>query len=301
MFKSSNWLTYIVLLLAMVGWALSFVWFKVALGVYGSLTTVFYRFVIAVLVMFLVLWLGGRLYKPSRAELKLFALLAFFEPFLYFLGESYGLRYISSTLGAVIVATIPLFVPIAARIFHNEHPSGNFYLGAVLSLVGVAFVAFEPNLQFSLIGIALEFVAVFAAVGYSTVLKKVPTKIPILSVVFYQSLIGMVYFLPLWLVFEAGEAIAIPFNREAFVAIAELAVVSTILAFVLFTYGLRKIGVSRANVFVNAIPGFTAVFAWLILGETLNTYKILGLLFLFIGLWLSQRKSFKGVFKVNPS
>jgi len=34
--------------------------------------------------------------------------MAFFEPFLYFIGESFGLVYISSTIAAVIVATIPL-------------------------------------------------------------------------------------------------------------------------------------------------------------------------------------------------
>ena len=292
MIKSKNWLTYLALLAAMIGWALSFVWFKVALAVYGSLTTVFYRFVITIVLMFIVLYSTGRLYKPSRSMFKLFALLALFEPFLYFLGESYGLRYISSTLGAVIVATIPLIVPIAARLFYNEQPSALYYFGAVLSLVGVAFVAFEPGLEFSFLGVALEFVAVLAAVGYSTVLRKVPSVVPIGSVVFYQSLLGLIYFAPLWLFFEAKEAVAIPFDLKAFVAIVELAVVSTILAFVLFTYGLRKIGISRANVFVNAIPGFTAVFAWVILGDVLNICKGVGLILLFVGLWVSQRKTF---------
>lgn len=291
MTKSSNFLTYIALLLAMIGWALSFVWFKVALGVYGSLTTVFYRFVITVMLMFVVLWVSGRLYKPNKEVLKLFALLAFFEPFLYFLGESYGLKYISSTLAAVIIATVPLFVPIAARIFHNEHPSSNYYLGAVLSLVGVGFVAFEPHLQFSFLGVGLEFLAVFGAVGYATVLKKVPKEVPIHSVVFYQSLLGLFYFFPLWLFFEAKEAVSIPFNLAAFIAIVELALVCTIFAFVLFTYGIRKIGISRANVFVNAIPGFTAIFAWFILGESLHAYKLLGLGLLFLGLWISQRRT----------
>jgi len=291
--KSRNWKTYLALVLAMLAWALSFVWFKVAMPVYGPLTIVFFRLVIASVLLFFFLKLSGRLMWPGREEGKYLFLLALFEPFLYFLGESYGLLHISSTLAAVIVATIPLFAVIPARIIYNERNSGNFFLGAIISLVGVSFVAFEPGLRVSLLGVALEFVAVFAAVGYSTVLKKIPNSVPIFSVIFYQSLIGAIYFMPLWLLFEAKDALTVPFNAQAFIAIVELAVVASVVAFVLFTYGVRHIGMTRSNVFVNAIPGITAVFAWLILGDPLTRPKLIGLGLLFIGLWLAQRKKFR--------
>ena len=288
--KSNLWKVYLALLLAMVGWALSFVWFKVALPVYGPLTIVFFRLVISAALLFVFLKVTGKFVIPDKKTLRLLFLLAFFEPFLYFLGESFGLKYISSTLGAVIVATIPLLAPIPARIFLNERPQGNYFLGAFMSLIGVLLVAFEPGLVVSGLGVALEFLAVFAALGYSTVLKKVPETVPIFSVIFYQSLIGAVYFLPLWLIFEMKTTVQTSFDLSAFVAIVELAVVASVLAFVLFTYGLRKIGVSRANVFVNAIPGFAAIFAWLILGDPLTLQKIEGLCLLFVGLWFAQRK-----------
>ena len=50
----------------------------------------------------------------------LFLLMALFEPFIYFLGESYGLLYVSSTVAAVIVATIPLISPLFAWYFFRE-------------------------------------------------------------------------------------------------------------------------------------------------------------------------------------
>ena len=288
--RSSNWRTYLALLFAMVAWSLSFVWFKVALPVYGPLTIVFSRLVISVVLLYVFLKATGRFMIPDKKNLKLLMLLGFFEPFLYFLGESFGLKYISSTLAAVIIATIPLFAPIPARIFHNERTGGNFFLGAILSLVGVVLVAFEPGIVVSGIGVGLEFLAVLAALGYSTVLKKVPNSVPIFSVIFYQSLLGAIYFMPLWLIFEARETLATPFNAEAFIAIVELAIVASVLAFVLFTYGVRRIGMNRANVFVNAIPGFTAVFAWLILGDVMSMHKVAGLLILVVGLGIAQRK-----------
>lgn len=295
--KSKNVLTYAALIVAMISWALSFVWFKVALPVYGPLTIVFFRLLISAVLLFIVLKALGKLVVPDKPTLKLLALLAFFEPFLYFLGESFGLQYISSTLAAVIIATIPLFAPIPARIFHGERPTGNFFIGAVISMLGVCFVAFQQGLSVSVIGVALEFLAVFSALGYSTVLKKIPTTVSIVSIIFYQSLIGAVYFLPLWAIFEAKATFATTFDLDAFVAIVELAIVASVIAFMLFTYGVRNIGMNRSNVFINAIPGFTAVFAWLILGDELSTSKLIGLGLLFVGLWLSQRPKFSSLFK----
>ena len=44
------------------------------------------------------------------------------------MGESFGLLYVSSTVGAIIVATIPLFSPIAASRFHGEKLSVRTFL-----------------------------------------------------------------------------------------------------------------------------------------------------------------------------
>ena len=63
------------------------------------------------IVLVLLAWLYTRAF---------FYLLSFFEPFCYFLGESYGMRYISSTLGSIIIATIPIFTPFLVFIFHKK-------------------------------------------------------------------------------------------------------------------------------------------------------------------------------------
>ncbi len=282
--------TYIALVLAMVGWALSFVWFKVAVPAYGPLTIIFLRLIISTIIVFLFLKLTGKLVLPNKKELKMLFFLALFHPLLYYLGESFGLTYISSTMGAVIVATIPLFAVIPARVLYNERVNINFYLGAALSLFGVLLVVFEGDFSASFMGIALEFVAVFASVAYSVMLKKIPERLSAFNVVFYQNAIGAMYYLPLWLTFESKDTLNMSFNPEAFMAIVQLSVVASILAFVLFAYGVRKLGVSKANVFINAIPGLTAIFAWVILGEAMKWAKFAGIFLLILGLCLAQRE-----------
>lgn len=49
------------------------------------------------------------------------------------------------------------------------------------------------------------------------------------------------------------------------------------------------LGINRANMFVNVIPVFTALFAWLILGDTLTLQKSIGIALVIGGLFLAER------------
>jgi len=289
---------YLAIVMSMVFWAISFVWVKIVYQAYGPLTTVFFRLLIATVLLFIYTKLTGKLMKPKRKDWKAFILLAFFEPFLYFMGESFGLKYIASTVAAIIVATIPLFSPLAASRFHGEKVSLRTVLGIILSFAGVTVVVFDTseNLSASLLGIALEFVAVMATIGYTVVLKGLTTKYNTTSIVTYQSFIGIFYFLPFWLTFEMNSFIHTPVNMDALIAILKLAIFASGFAFLFFTYSVGKLGINRANIFMNSIPVFTAIFAWLILGEALSVQKLTGIIIVIAGLFLAQMRIRKRAF-----
>ena len=56
-------------------------------------------------------------------------MLALFEPFLYFLGESFGLTYVSATVGSVLISTIPVFATIGAWLIFREKLKANKLCG----------------------------------------------------------------------------------------------------------------------------------------------------------------------------
>ena len=74
-------------------------------------------------------------------------------------------------------------------------------------------------------------------------------------------------------------------------AVVYLAVLASVAAFVLFCYTVREIGVTRANVFNNVRPVFTAILMWLIFGEVLPVWKLVGIVVIIVGLFVSQRRS----------
>ena len=61
-------------------------------------------------------------------------------------------------------------------------------------------------------------------------------------------------------------------------------------AYALWAFAFSKLGASRANVYSNLIPVFTAIFSYFIIHESLTANKIIGILVVVVGLILSQMK-----------
>jgi drug/metabolite transporter (DMT)-like permease len=273
-------------------WSFSFIWFKIAYLGYNPITVVIFRLAISAVLITIIAAFLKRLQKPSKKDIGLFVLMAFFEPFIYFLGESYGLKYVSSTVAAVIVATIPLISPVFAWYFFKERLKWMNIAGLAFSFLGVGLVVLNGSFKFdaSPLGVGLEFIAVFAAIAYSIVLRNLVSRYNTLSIIAYQNIIGIILFLPVWLVFDFNDIMSRPFHPEAFRAIVLLAVFASTLAFVFFTQSIRQIGVNRSNSFINLIPVFVAILSFFILKEELGGQQIIGIFVVVSGLFLAQIK-----------
>jgi drug/metabolite transporter (DMT)-like permease len=76
---------------------------------------------------------------------------------------------------------------------------------------------------------------------------------------------------------------------NAILSVLYLAIFASVAAFVLFCYTVRKIGVTRANVFNNVRPVFTALMMLVFFCEELPLWKWIGIIFIIIGLFISQK------------
>jgi len=274
----------------MIFWSFSFIWFKIANETYEPLTIVFIRLVIAVILVSFYLWLTKGFMKIKKEDRKLFLLLAVLEPFLYFLGESYGLTYVSATVGSVIISTIPVIATLGAWLIFRERLKVINYAGIILSFIGVVIFLInrDGSLSFNLRGLALLFLAVFSAVGYNLTLSRLVGTYSPVFIVLVQNIIGAVLFLPVFLITGLGNFLNTPFVFESFLPILELSVFASCGAFILFAYSVRYMGITRANVFTNFIPVFTAVFAFVLLGDKLSVQNIAGMLVVIAGIFMSQ-------------
>jgi len=277
----------------MIFWSFSFIWFKIANETYLPLTIVFIRLVIAVVLLTIFLFLTGGFVKIKKADRKYFFVLALFEPFFYFLGESYGLTYVSATVGSVIISTIPVIAALGAWIFYREKLRIINYAGIILSFIGVIIFILNKDgaISFNIKGLFLLLLAVLSAVGFTLTLNRLVGTYSPVFIVTVQNIIGVALFLPIFLFADLRQFINTPFAAKSFIPIIELSVFASCGAFILFAYSIQKIGVSRANVFTNSIPIFTAVFSFFILGDKLTLQNIAGMAIVITGLFMSQINS----------
>ena len=294
----NNFRTYGAVVLSMIFWSFSFIWFKIANEFYRPITIVFIRLVISVIILTTFLILTKKFMKIRKEDRRLFFILAMFEPFFYFLGESFGLTYVSPTVASVIISTIPVIATIGAWLFFKERLKLINYAGIILSFIGIIVFILnkDGSLSFSIKGLALLSFAVVAAVGYNLTLSRLVSYYSPVYIVNVQNVLGALFFLPVFLIFDLRTFITAPHSLASFKPILELSLFASCGAFILFAWSVRHMGISKANVFSNCIPIFTALFSFILMGEKLTFQNITGMAIVIAGLFLSQMNANKKSF-----
>ncbi len=290
--KNNTLAIYVAMLLSMVFWGISYIWSSQVLIYYKPVTTVFFRLILS---SFFLISLGLILKRLQRVRLKdiwKIVLLSFLQPYLFFIGETHGLYYTSSTITAVIVATIPLFSPIAAYYFIKERISVFNILGIIISILGIILVLMNDSFELvvSTKGLLYLSLPVIASVFYSVMLVKMSDDYNVYTILTYQNTIGIVWFFITFMITDFADFKQVGFKVETIVPLLKLSLFASSLAFLFYIYGVRKVGVTKANAMANIIPVFTAVFAWLILKEPLSVVNVIGIAIVIVGLFLSQIK-----------
>ena len=107
----SKVLTYIASIFAITLWGMSYIWTdKLIEQNIPIFYFVFVRILLAGIILFLFNTAYGRIKRIQKQDWPKFLLLAFFEPFIYFICETFGLKVTGSpTISAMVIATIPIF------------------------------------------------------------------------------------------------------------------------------------------------------------------------------------------------
>jgi drug/metabolite transporter (DMT)-like permease len=276
--------------LAMIFWAFSFIWFKIANETFRPITIIFLRLVISIILLSTYLGIKKKFVRIRKEDRKLFLMLALFEPFFYFLGESFGLTYVSATMGSVLISTIPVVATIGAWVIYRERLKIVNYAGIIISFTGILIFVLgrEGTLSFDLRGLILLIVAIFSASGYNLTLSRLVGNYNPVFIVITQNTIGAILFLPVFLFSDLKYLLSSPISFNSLIPVIELSVFASCGAFILFAYSVRNMGITRANVFTYFIPIFTAFFSFLILGDRLTIQNIIGIAVVISGLIMSQ-------------
>ena len=290
--NNSKVLIYTVSLFAIILWGISYIWTNRLISLDIPVTYfVFVRILLAGFVLFLLNAASGKIIRIRRKDLPKFLLLAFFEPFIYFICESYGVKQTGSpTLSAMIIATIPIFSVGAGVLFFREKVNAVNITGILLSLIGIVLVVMSKGElgKHFIFGIVLLLIAVLSEVGHASVTKSLSGNYSSQVIVMYQFLIGSVYLFPLFL-FKGLDGFSSRFlSADVWYPIICLAVLCSSLAFSLWVSTIKSLGVAKSSIFSALIPVVSAIAACLLGQEDLNLRQFIGIAISAVGVVLSQ-------------
>ena len=194
---------------------------------------------------------------------------------------------------SLMQTTMPATIILISRAFFKETIRGFQLVGVILSIVGASIIALKGKWH-TLIAMSftegdlLMLLAVITYALYSALLRKRPSIYPMsfLTVIFG---IGALMLLPLY-VLELLWTGFFPLKHETILSILFVALFPSIIAYYCWNRGIELIGANRAGLFMNLTPVFATAMAIIFLGETVHSFHMVGMVFIFGGMILFNRR-----------
>ena len=194
-----------------------------------------------------------------------------------------------ATISTLLANLAPVWVGIGALLFMKEKPSRIFWVGTVISILGVTIIiginqVLQANLNFG------NVLAIIASMFYGAYLITVRkgrvsldtfsfTTISMLASTVVLGLICLFTSTPLW-----------GFNTTTWLALGTLGIVPQLLGWLAINQALGHIRPTVASVSLLSQTVFTAIFSIFILGEILTFHEIGGAAVVLAGIYLVNRR-----------
>jgi drug/metabolite transporter (DMT)-like permease len=277
-----GWILFAVM---SVAWGVPYLFIKVAVDELSPSLVAWSRLALAAVVLLPIAWRLGAL-RGVWGRWRVLLVFAIVEMAIPWPLIGYGEVHISSSLTAILIAAVPLFVALLAlRFDHSERPTRTRLVGLLIGLAGViALVGIDVGGRHdALVGALAVLVAAFCyAIGPMIVSWKLADVDPLGPVAASLGL-ATVLTTPLALASLPDKA---P-SGDALASIAVLGLVCSALAFLLFFRLIAEIGPGRATVITYVNPVVALALGVAVLDESVTTGVVVGLLLILAGSWLS--------------
>lgn len=282
-------------------WSLSFIFYRIGVPEFGSMSFASLRVVFAGVTMLAFLAFDPSHLKAVRKHWKLLTIVGLVSTTIPFVLFSYAAQSVNAGVLAVLNAAVPMMSGFIASTFFNDKLSKKQTLGLVIGVIGVIILMSETlfgggvsELSSGLLPMGY---ALLGCVGYAigaNVTKNYLQDISPVAITVGAMLIASIVMLPVAIYeFPYGQSISV----KAWVSVVCIGVFSTAIAFIFINELIKSIGPMRATSITLVIPIFAIIFGYILLGEALDTAAIIGWVVILFGTYLSLNLSIKGLLK----
>ena len=271
-------------------WSTGFVGAKYGLPYADPFIFLSVRIFIAAGILFIAARLMHTQIALSRSEINKSALIGLFLHAFYLGGVFFAIsKGVSAGVAAVITSLQPVFVSILAVKVLGEKLRWSQFAGLVTGLIGVVLVlgpTFDSSV--SKVGIAAVFVALLGSTTATLMQKKFGAGIPMLTGTAYQYLAAGVV---LGVAAIATGGTRIDLTPKFAGAMIWLIFALSVGAVLLLLRLLNNGSAATVSSLFYLVPPATALEAYLLFGEKVNTQGFLGIGITALGVWLVIRRT----------
>lgn len=279
----------LALIIANIIWGAASPIFKLALQNITPFTLAFLRFFGASL---LLLPFAYRNLFIKRQDIKNLILLSIFGITVNITFFFFGLKLAPSINAPIIGSTGPIFGFIASILFLREKPKLKTLFGIIISLTGILTIILQPilteGINGQILGNLFFIIAMLGAVGHSIFSKKIMEKYSALTITFWSFVIGSLTFFPLFVMETIQTNPLATLDMRGYSGLMFGIFLSSALGYFLFEWGLKQISSQEVGIFTYIDPLAATIIAIPLLGEYITPIFIIGSLFVFTGIFISE-------------
>jgi drug/metabolite transporter (DMT)-like permease len=284
---------YIIIALPIICWAFAFPFIKIGLLELSPVNlTIMRLFTVCGIFLFILAVVPKKFSPLQKKDIIPLFLLGFLGLVVYHLCLNYGEQYMSASAASLIIATIPIFTVLFAVIALKETITKKIALGVPISLGGVVVISFTGTTSDPFAGTYLSaalavLVSALVGAGYTIAGKKLLQRYSALSLTVYAFLFGSLGLLPFCSSSLITEAAAMTWSGWG--AVLFLAVLPTVIGYVLWYVALKVKTASEISVFLYFIPVLSTIISYFLFHEAITVLFVLGGVLVILGLIIVNR------------
>lgn len=292
----SNLMYHIGALIAVTAWGISFINTKILLQYGMSAVEIYvYRFIIAYLCVVVIC--PKPLFSNSWSDEFKFLLCGICGNSIYFIAENTAVKYTLVTNVSLIVTTAPLITAILIGfIYKNLRPSKGFMAGSIVAFIGVALVVFNSSFVVKVkpLGDMLALLAAVCWAVYSILLRPLNAVYSVWFVTRKTFFYGLLTSMPFLAVEPSLASLEVLAQPQVIGNLAFLGLVPSLLAYVLWSQSIKRLGVVSSGNYLYISPIVTLLASMWFLDEKVSVIGCTGCALILTGVVLSEKLSSKG-------
>ena len=278
---------FILFIFTLFCWSPTWYVIKFQLGYVDPLVSVFYRFLIAAVIIFIYLIFKKKTLKFSLNQHVWFL---FFGVCLYSLNYVFfylSNTYLISAFPAIVFSTVVIMNILGEGFYFKNKPSLKTLLGAIIGMVGIIIIFNDEILNFNLskgthFGLFLALLGTFcASTGNMIHQRNLNNNFPLIPTIAYAMLYGSLVTLLVTQI--KGTELLFEYSVRYIASLAYLSVVGSIFAFIFYLKLLEKVGAGRAGYVGVVMPVLALLISTIFEDLEWQIDLVLGLPILLVG------------------